>query len=340
MTKGKSHRELFIRKVFGDGMTVQEASTHCSISVKTGSRWLEQFARTGSFLPLRHRTSIPGKMPYEDQEALFTIIANNRTCHVDELAQLLLEETNHNHSERLVAQVMFRKKYVYKLANHLAPLERDPELRRYWIEQVLGNDAGLTSDQFLFVDESSKKLKDCRRSRVFAVSGDTVQIPVVHTRSGNSASIIASLSIEGVQSVTVVDVNEEGNIDGQRFLEAFIDDILVLCEPFPGKRSVIVMDNAQVHLKLLIDAECLQRNILILYLPPYSFDFNPIELCFNAAKMKLQRDYGLGLLPPHVQIGDLFRNCLLTCMTPDIACNMFLKCHVHVTDDERAWAAR
>ena len=100
------------------------------------------------------------------------------------------------------------------------------------------------------------------------------------------------------------------------------------------------MDNAQVHLKLLIDAECLQRDILILYLPPYSFNFNPIELCFNAAKMKLQRDYGIGFLPPHVRIGDLFRQCLLTCMTPDIACNMFVKCHVHVSAAERDWATR
>ena len=138
--------------------------------------------------------------------------------------------------------------------------------------------------------------------------------------------------------MTVVDVNEEGNIDGQRFLEAFIDDILSVCEAFPGKRSVIVMDNAQVHLKLLIDAECLQRNVLILYLPPYSFDFNLIELCFNAAKIKLQRDYGIRLLPANARIGDLFRNCLLTCMTPGIACNMFEKFYVHVSDEERAWA--
>lgn len=204
----------------------------------------------------------------------------------------------------------------------------------------MGGDNIFTSDQFLFVDESSKKLRDCRRPRVFAVKGDKVQIPVVHARSGNAASIIASLSIEGVQSVTVVDINEEGNIDGERFLEAFIDDTLSVCKPFPGKRSIIVMDNAQVHLKLLIDAECLQRDVLILYLPPYSFDFNKIELCFNAAKMNLQRDHGLGLLPPNVRIGDLFRDCLLTCMTADIACNMFIKCHVRVYEAERAWAAR
>jgi hypothetical protein len=80
-----------------------------------------------------------------------------------------------------------------------------------------------------------------------------VQIPAGYTRSGNAASIIASLSIEGIQSVTTVDVNEEGNIDGERFLQAYIEDILPRCEAFPGKRSVIVMNNAQIHLKLLIE---------------------------------------------------------------------------------------
>lgn len=340
MTKDKSHRELFFALIFEDGESLVHACAACKISTKTGARWLEQYHLTGSILPVRHRNLIDGKMPHNDQEALFTLVANNRTSHIDELTQLLLEDTGHYHSERLVRQVMHRQKYVYKLANHQAPLERDPELRRYWIEEVLGGEAAFSSDQFLFVDESSKKLKDCRRSRVHAVKGDTVEIPVVHTRSGNAASIIASLSIEGIQSVTTVDVNEEGNIDGERFLQAFIDDILPRCNAFPGRRSVIVMDNAQVHLKLLIDAECLQRDILILYLPPYSFDFNPIELCFNAAKMKLQRAYGLGFLPPHVRIGDLFRQCLLTCMTPDIACNMFVKCHVDVSAAERDWATR
>jgi hypothetical protein len=75
-----------------------------------------------------HRDAIAGQMPYEDQEALFTLIANNRTAHIDELTQLLLEDTGHFHTERLVRQIMFRQKYSYKLANHMAPLERVPEL--------------------------------------------------------------------------------------------------------------------------------------------------------------------------------------------------------------------
>jgi transposase len=171
MTKDKSHRELFLALIFEDGKSLEAACRDTKISTRTGARWLEQYHATGSILPVRHRELTDGKMPYDDQEALFALAANNRTCHVDELTQLLLEDTGHNHSERLIRQIMFRQKYVYKIANHLAPLERDPELRRYWIEEVLGA-AGFTSDQFLFVDESSKKLKDCRRPRVHAVKGD------------------------------------------------------------------------------------------------------------------------------------------------------------------------
>lgn len=106
-------------------------------------------------------------MPQEDHETLFTIIANNRTRHIEELTQLLLEETIDNHSERLVKEVMFKKNYVYKLANHLVPLEIDPELRRYWIEKVLGGNAVFTSDQFLFVDESSKKVEGLHATESF-----------------------------------------------------------------------------------------------------------------------------------------------------------------------------
>ena len=107
------------------------ACNESKISTKTGSRWLEQYHATGSILPVRHRDAIAGQMPYEDQEALFTLIANNRTAHIDELTQLLLEDTGHFHTERLVRQIVFRQKYSCKLANHMAPLERVPELRRY-----------------------------------------------------------------------------------------------------------------------------------------------------------------------------------------------------------------
>jgi transposase len=59
--------------------------------------------------------------------------------------------------------------------------------------------------------------------------------------------------------------------------------------PFPGKNSVLVMDNAQIHhdeylVNLVESVGC-----KIIYLPPYSPDLNPIETAFSLIKSWLKR---------------------------------------------------
>jgi transposase len=54
--------------------------------------------------------------------------------------------------------------------------------------------------------------------------------------------------------------------------------------PFPGKNSVLIMDNAKIHhdeemVNLIERIGC-----KILFLPPYSPDYNPIELAFSTIK--------------------------------------------------------
>jgi transposase len=338
MTKDKSHRQLFVSKVLNDHFSVKDAAIHCNISYNTGRNWMRMLNRIGNYYPLRHRRSIPGVMSLDHQEILQMVISNNRMAMIDEITQSMSEETGFHYSPRLIRQVMSRHKYVSRLANELSPLERDNELRRYYREQVMHPGGNFTSTQLVFVDECSKKLGNATRKRAWRVKGDKVSLPVIHSESGNAASLIASMTVRGIQSVSVIDVVEEGNVNGDRFMEAFVNDILVYCEPYPGRCSVIVMDNAAVHMKLLISAACQERGVIVIYLPPYSFDFNPIELVFNTALSKLLKVYGRTLLPPNSKIGDLFRDCLLNCLTPDKACNMFEKCHISISVQDREWA--
>ena len=59
-------------------------------------------------------------------------------------------------------------------------------------------------------------------------------------------------------------------------------------QPFPGDRSVLVMDNCSVHHAQEMKDLLRDAGILLLYLPPYSPDYNPIEELFSYAKYYLK----------------------------------------------------
>ena len=289
---------------------------------------------------MRVRKSIPGVMLQRDQDVLFVIVNNHPTFHHDEYADKLFEETGHAYSKRQVRLVLNRSSFVFKLASQQSPIERDLEFRRLWCEQVIFPGGIIHADHLLYVDESNKNNGDCARKRVPCVKGQRVNIPTRATNSGLSASVIASLSIEGIESCTGIDIARDGNVTGELFLQIFVRDVLPICQPWPGKRSVVVLDNAAVHMKYLIDAECAAKGVIAIYLPPYSFDYNPIELVFNIAIMKVQREQGDDIVPHNIQIHELFRDCVSTCLTANQSCNLFEHCFVPVTPAERAFANR
>lgn len=92
-----------------------------------------------------------------------------------------------------------------------------------------------------------------------------------------------------------------------RLFTEFISGLLDKMNRFPLPRSVIVMDNCAIHkapeIRELIESRSfafsvihsdssdlsLSRGSRLEYLPPYSPDFNPIELAFSVIKARLRR---------------------------------------------------
>jgi transposase len=54
--------------------------------------------------------------------------------------------------------------------------------------------------------------------------------------------------------------------------------------PYPGPRSVLVLDNCRIHHNQALVNIVMASGCLILYLPAYSPDLNPIEESFSACK--------------------------------------------------------
>lgn len=82
----------------------------------------------------------------------------------------------------------------------------------------------------------------------------------------------------------------QGPTDGAFFLE-FMKQLLPHCNPFPGKRSVIIMDNASIHRSPDIEAACGRVGVKLIYLPPYSPDKNPIEEFFAELKAFIKKHW-------------------------------------------------
>jgi len=88
--------------------------------------------------------------------------------------------------------------------------------------------------------------------------------------------VIAALRLEGLGAPAVFD----GPIDNPTF-RAYVEQVLV---PTLRPGDVVVLDNLAVHKQPEIRAAIEAVGAHLRFLPPYSPDFNPIELAF--AKLK------------------------------------------------------
>jgi transposase len=100
---------------------------------------------------------------------------------------------------------------------------------------------------------------------------------------GEVTTMIGALDVNGVRAMMTV----EGATDAEVF-ETFLERVL-LRKLKPG--DIVVLDNVGAH--KTADVRRLIRGIgaRVLYLPPYSPDLNPIELCWSKLKALL-REFG------------------------------------------------
>jgi transposase len=84
----------------------------------------------------------------------------------------------------------------------------------------------------------------------------------------------------------------QGSIDSIIF-ESFIEQLLPLMGTWPEPKSVLVMDNASFHHTEPIEQMCRDAGVKLVFLPPYSPDFNPIEEFFAELKAFIKRHWGI-----------------------------------------------
>ena len=98
---------------------------------------------------------------------------------------------------------------------------------------------------------------------------------------GANTTLLASMSLEGMGPCLAVQ-----GATTARVFEAYVDKVLA---PNLRRGQIVVVDNLGAHKSEKVRELIQERGCKLLYLPPYSPDFNPIEEAFSKIKGALRK---------------------------------------------------
>lgn len=147
--------------------------------------------------------------------------------------------------------------------------------RDAWFEQF----AEVRVNQLVFLDEFGATTT-MQRTHGRAAPGERVvtKVPQGHWKM---ISTIAAMSVNGIVA--------SGSFDGATDTELFVTFVGEALVPVLKPGQVLVMDNLSAHKSPRIDQLIEATGARMLRLPPYSPDFNPIEMAISKVKTVLRK---------------------------------------------------
>jgi transposase len=137
----------------------------------------------------------------------------------------------------------------------------------------------LDPERLIFIDESGATTK-MARLRGRARRGERCRAAIPHGH-WKTTTFVGALRLSGMTAPMVLD----GPMNGPAFL-AYVEQVLA---PTLAPGDVVVMDNLPAHKVGGVRAAIEGTGARLRLLPPYSPDFNPIELAFAKLKALLRR---------------------------------------------------
>lgn len=182
-----------------------------------------------------------------------------------------------------------------------------------WFEQF----ADVRISQLVLVDEFGATT-DMTRTHGRAPRGQRVVARVPHGH-WKTVSTIAAMTVKGM----VASASFDAATDTELFV-TFVREALV---PTLKRGQVVVLDNLKAHKSPEVDRLIESAGARVMRLPPYSPDFNPIEMAISKVKTMLR---SLAVRT----VGELFDaiGTALAAVTPADAANYIRHCGYAATD--------
>jgi len=268
-------RKKIIETYEQESISQRQLAQRFRVATSVVTRLLKQYRETGQLDP-KPQPGRPKTLKPEHFQVVQELVSAKPDSTLAELCQALNDQVGIRVSEPTMCRAMKHLNLTRK-KKALHPSEKATErvqtLRcEYWdlLRDVRVQD-------LVFIDESGVNLG---LIRLFAWAMQGQRVYSEQPKRGKNVSIVAGLSLAGVVASAAI----LGAFDGLSFT-AFVATRLV---PHLWPGACVVMDNCSIHKDREVRALIEAVGARLIYLPPYSPDFSPIEPFWSKVKAILK----------------------------------------------------
>jgi transposase len=279
MALSKDLRQRIIRACQNREESLREIAKRFMVSLSTVWLLWKQFRTTGSLEPKPHGGGAPAKLDVADYLILEAAVRHRPGVQeVAELREFLRRTTGKEVSLGTISRALHRLGFTHK-KRMLHASERDQKPAVQLAREAFQREQPqLPPEHLYFVDEVGVNL-GWERQYGWAPSGERAG-GAEPMNAGPQVSVVGALGLQGLSVVLRV----IGAVNGP-ILKTFLKEGLA---PQLGAGDVVFMDNVRFHKVAGIQESVADKQATVRYLPVYSPEYSPLELCWSKLKQFLR----------------------------------------------------
>ena len=280
---GTDLRWRIVFQRFGMRLRYAKIARNLNVSTSTAYRICALFEATGEVRPVSQHAHRPYLRRLDQQGQLHVVglIIENPSLYLAEICQQVQEVFALDVTPSTVCRLLREYGMTCKKIRCIA-LQRCDTLRGAFRAQC----SALSVDKFVWIDGTGSDARVHARKYGYALRGLTPVSHRLHTR-GQRINAIAAISSTGLVASELTTNTVDREIFYDFIRGTLIPQMMTFNESNP--RSVAVMDNLSVHHVREVVEHFRQAGVVVLFLPAYSPDLNPMEEAFSFVKSYLRK---------------------------------------------------
>ena len=258
------------------GMSRNAAARRFGVSIASAVRWMDEYLRTGRSAPKPRGGDRRSGRIEAQAELLMRAIDETPDITLAELRERLITERGETFALSTIHDFYRRHRTRSKTAHASEQAREDVAARR---EAWFDLQPELDPAKLVFIDETGATTK-MARLRGRSPRGERCRAAVPHGH-WKTTTLVAGLRLGGLTAPMIVD----GAMTGDAFT-AYAETFLA---PTLAPGDIVLLDNLPAHKVSGARAAIERAGASLMFLPPYSPDFNPIEQVFAKIKALLRK---------------------------------------------------